>query len=212
MQLASLLPAVFGLVGVVVGAIMTFVRDMWFKSRQETRERQYLAIRVTAQLERFSAGCVAVVADDGLYHGQPDENGVHQAQAQEPTFEPEALQVDWKSMPPDLMYEVLSFPSLIERAKSKIEAEGDHASPPEYEEWFQERQYQYAKLGLQAAEISAKLRARIGLPERPAPDARWDPLQFMTQRRAEIDELRAKWASEPLPFGLGSPSAAPESN
>ncbi|KWN75012.1 hypothetical protein WM23_26690 [Burkholderia ubonensis] len=213
MLLASLLPAVFGLAGVIVGAVMAFARELWFKRKQEQKDREYLAIRVTLQLERYVAGCTAVVADDGLYHGQPDENGAHQPQVEEPKFEPESLQVEWKSLPQDLMYEVLvEFPFWTERAKSRIDSEGDHAFPPEYEEWFEERQYQYADLGLKAAKLSEKLRMRIGLQSRPAPDADWDPLQFMAQRRAEIEARRAKRAAMPSPFDFAPADSAPKTD
>lgn len=212
MQLASLAPAIFGLVGVVVGAVMTFARDLWFQRQRDLKERQYLAIQVSSLLERYVSGCVEVVADNGLYHGQPDENGIYQAQAEEPKFEPELLQVDWKSLPPNLMYEILDFPLLIADVQSFLADVGDMSAPPDYEEWFEERQYQYAYLGLQAASLSERLRNRIGLPSRPRPVTEWDPLQFMAKRRDEIDALRAKMAAMPSPFGSGMVDTAPKVN
>ncbi|AIO69278.1 hypothetical protein [Burkholderia oklahomensis] len=213
MPYASLLPAVFGIFGVVVGAAMTFARDLWFKSKQDTKEREYLAVRVTSLLERYVAGCVEVVMDDGLHRGEPDEDGVYQAQAEEPKFEPESLPVEWKSLDPGLMYEVLvDFPSRIEHAKACIDNEGEHSFPPEYEEWFEERQYQYADLGRRAVALSVKLRTQAGLPQRPAPAADWNPHQVMANRRDEIDALRAKRAAMPSPFDVTPVDLAPRTD
>lgn len=121
MQESSLLPAISGLVGVIVGAVLTALREYFFQRRSDLKDREYLAIQVSCQLERYVAGCVAVVADNGLYHGETDENDEYTAQAIVPKFEPELLKVEWKSLPVKLMHEVLDFPVKAEKANSTID-------------------------------------------------------------------------------------------
>jgi hypothetical protein len=188
--------AVFGLVGVIIGAILTaaltVLREIWFQRRKDAKDREYLAIQVSGQLERYGAGCVEVVRDYGRYQGQRNAQGECEVQAEEPKFEPELLKVEWKSLPVDLMYEILDFPIRAEEAKRHSDSASEHAFPPDYEDWFVERQYQYAKLGLAASSLAAKLRDNVGLPPRPAPDKYWNPLEFMANRVSEVEQQRKK--------------------
>jgi hypothetical protein len=63
------------------------------------------------------------------------------------------------------MYQILNFPVDIGQANSIITSVYDHvAFPPDYEEGFEERKYQYSKLGLTAFEINNKLRILGNLP------------------------------------------------
>jgi hypothetical protein len=186
--------AIFGLIGVVVGAFLTAIlalaRELWIQSRKDAKERECLAIQVSCQLERYVAGCVGVVADDGLYQGQTNEHGEREEQATPPKFEPELLKVEWKSLEVGMMYEILDFPLRAEEAKSYIDSVAEHAFPPDHWEWFEERQYQYAKLGLHAASLAARLRDSAGIPARPATTGPWDPLAFMAERLAKIEIKR----------------------
>jgi hypothetical protein len=186
--------AIFGLIGVVVGALLTGLRELWFQRRKDAKEREFLAIQVSGHLERYVSSCADVVADDGLYMGAPNEHGEHEAQALIPTFEPELLKVEWKSLSATMMYEILDLPVRAEEANAYVTGMGEHATPPDYSEWFEERQYQYAMLGLAAADLAARLRSIAGLPPRPARPSGWDPVQFMANRRSEIDQRREKLA------------------
>jgi hypothetical protein len=192
--------AIFGLIGVIVGAALTTLKEWWFQRQKDKKEREYLVIQVSGQLERFVAGCVEVVRDDGTYHGQRDKNGECHVQVPAPTFAPETLNVEWKSLDARLMYEILDFPSRVAEADSWIESAHENAFPPDFDDLFEERQYQYAKLGLAASSLAARLRDSLGLPPRPAPEGHWDPLDFMRQnvsateqKRKELKERHAPW-------------------
>lgn len=196
--------AVFGLVGVIIGAILTaaltVLREIWLQRRKDAKDREYLAVQVSGQLERYVAGCVEVVRDYGLYQGQRNAQDQCEVQAEEPKFEPELLKVEWKSLPVDLMYEILDFPVRAEEAKRHSDSAYEHAFPPDYEDWFVERQYQYAKLGLAASSLAAKLRDNVDLPPRPAPNKYWNPLEFMANRVSEVEQQRKKWEQEAAPW------------
>lgn len=108
--------ALFGLVGVFVGAMLTWVREVWSDRRTRGRHARYLAIRVVCVLDRYIESCAEVVSDDGLCHGQRNEQGylVPQIPLPAPPAFPEDL--DWKSIEPSLMYLILSLPSRVGRA------------------------------------------------------------------------------------------------
>ncbi len=192
-----MIAAIFGLIGVMVGALLTIAKDWWFQSMKSKKDAEYLAIQVSCALEQYSGQCAVVVGDDGLYQGQPDENGCRRSQVSEPAFELESLKVEWKSLPAHLMYEVLDFPYKVKVASQSVAAKFDYvAMPPDYEEGFEERQFQFATLGITASNLAAKLRDYVELPARIAVD--WDPVSYMKEQKTTIEQQRTERASRHL--------------
>jgi len=187
--------AIFGLVGVFLGAVLTVAREWWFQSRKTRKDAEYLSIQVSCELERYVAMCAEVVGDDGLCDGLPDEDGCHSIQVQAPEFDPMSLNVEWKSLPANLMYEILDFPYKTEVANQAIAAAFEYeAGPPDYWEGFEERQLQYATLGLAASELATKLRSHVDLPARSVGD--WNPVRYMKEKKSAIESKRAKRAAQ----------------
>lgn len=190
--------AIFGLVGVALGALLTVVREWWFQSRKNKKDAEYLSILVSCELERYAARCAEVVGDNGLCEGRPDENGYSSIQVETPKFESHAFSVEWKSLPALLMYEVLDFPYKAELAAQSVSAAFEYAAtPPDFSEGFEERQLKYACLGLAALELAAKLRGYVGLPPRDI--GKWNTAEYMEQHKADIESLRKERASQYVP-------------
>lgn len=116
--------AIIGLVGVVVGAVvtagLTMIREWMSERKEQKKNSEYLAILVSSMLDMYVAGCAEVVSDDGLCHGERNADGYREIHSTAPSFEPLSVQVEWKSLPSKLMNEVLSFPLEIEAAKSRL--------------------------------------------------------------------------------------------
>lgn len=180
--------AIFGLLGVVLGVFLGVMKDWWFQHRKTRKDAEYLAIQVSCELEAYAARCAEVVGDDGLCYGQPDEDGYHRPQTEAPQFNPKSFHVEWKSLPAGLMYEVLDFPYKAEMAQRHVSAVFEYAGPPDFSEGFEDRQLQYAALGIAAAQLATKLRDHAGLPKRPIGEE-WDPVCFMEEEKSKI-ELR----------------------
>jgi hypothetical protein len=178
--------AFIGLVGVVLGVFLSMFKD-WLLQRIKTKkEYEYLTIRVACVLDRFVYSCVDVVNDNGTYLGQYDKDGCAQVQVILPTFNPYDLDVEWKSIPHTLMYEILNFPNRIETANHTISSAFDYAaSPPYYEEGFAERQYQYSKLGICASKLATNLRNYGKLPTLEFPE-NWNPNKILNEKLAKI--------------------------
>lgn len=184
--------AIFGLVGVALGALLTVAREWWFQARKNKKDAEYLAILVSCELERYAARCAEVVGDDGLCEGRPAENGYLYSQVQAPKFEPQMFSVEWKSLPAPLMYEILDFPYKAEVAGQSVSAVFEYvATPPDFSEWFEERQLQYACLGITALKLATKLCAYAGLPARVGDK---NPADYLEQHKADIESYRKERA------------------
>lgn len=194
------IPAVFGLLGVIVGGLMA-VAGEWLANRA-SRDRQfnYLAVRVVHALDRLVMSCAEVVADDGLSDGQTDENGCRQIQVPYPWFEPDQLDVEWKLLSPKLLHEILNFPYKIELAERRILNEFEYGDgPPDFINGFETRRLLFGRLGLEANNKATELRKQVNLPEREKET--WDPIIFMeekllcieAERNARYERASSKW-------------------
>lgn len=193
--------AIFGLVGVVIGGLLTVAKEWWFHSRKNRKDAEYLSIQVSCELERYVARCAEVVGDNGLCQGQPDEKGYHTSQVEPPKFEPKSFNVEWKSLPANLMYEILDFPYKAEVACQSVSAAFKYtATPPDYWEGFEERQFQYATLGIAASQLATKLCNHVGLPARSVGD--WNPVHYMEEKKSAIELQRAERANQHSVPGL----------
>lgn len=130
----------------------------------------------------------------GLSDGQPDERGYHQIQVETPKFTIDGLSVEWKSLPAELMYKVLDFPNQVAEAASSASAAFEHATPPDFSEGFEERQFLFASLGLAASSLAAELREHARLPALERPHRQWDPVAYMSESKGKIEQRRAKRA------------------
>lgn len=183
--------ATFGLIGAVLGVSLTLLKEWWFQRRTNKKEFEYLSIRVSCMLDKFIAGCTDVVYDDGSSHGQYGPDGCAKIQVETPSFDPETIKVEWKSLPAKLMYEILSFPNEVETANQIISSTFEYeASPPDYGKGFEERQFQYAQLGIKASKLASKLRKLSSLPQHEV--SKWDPIEFMSTEKIKIEERRNK--------------------
>ena len=185
--------AVFGLIGVIVGGLLSIAKDWWLEKLSRAKNAEYLVIQISCALEQYALRCADVVNDDGLSYGQRDKDGCCRVQVTPPEFEPKTFDVEWKSLPVDLMDEILYFPYKAKLAAQHIAAvEKYEAGPPDYEEFFEERQRQYATLGIAAWELAGKLRKHKELPQRSAKiTGDWDPINDMERRKSEIDSQRS---------------------
>ncbi|MBN9591923.1 MAG: hypothetical protein J0I02_06780, partial [Alphaproteobacteria bacterium] len=67
--------AVFGLLGVLIGALLTTGKDIWAYFIGRRSSARYVAIRVVCVLDKYVEECAEVVLDDGLSYGSRDERG-----------------------------------------------------------------------------------------------------------------------------------------
>lgn len=185
--------AAAGLGGVWLGGYLTNHRET---KREESERRQaacYLATLVLAHLDRFSEGCVEVAFDDGTNEGLPaGDHGYHQATASAPVFDPLELKVEWTAISPELMYELLNLPHRTRELQRYLNMDPGFEEPPDFEEYFWTRQYEFAQLGLDVIDLAARLRSYAGLPPpAPGPSGRRRD-EVLSERRAKLTSDRRK--------------------
>jgi len=185
--------AVFGLIGVVVGSFLTIAKEWWFQHRRAKKDATFLSIKVSCELLKFAGSCANVAGD----HGEEDGNGCCVPRTSTPDFKPETFDVEWKALPDKLMFEVLDLPFKIEQADETISGVYEHvADPPDYPEWYEERQLQYATLGLSALGLASRLRSYAGLPLSKTDD--YYPGEYLGRKKTQIEESRAQMRSKQL--------------
>ena len=178
--------AVFGLAGVVVGAFLAWARESWSERVARKRRARYLAMRVLCVLDEYVIRCTEVAIDSG----QRNEDGYLQtriALPPPPSYPPD---VDWNSIDHELMYRLLSLPSRAEAASRIVAAVSDDAFPPDYDEVYEERHFQYAKLGLAANALARGVRQTYGISSEESVD--WNPIEYLERAKADVEESRRR--------------------
>ncbi|MGP3159351.1 hypothetical protein ACTVR5_11820 [Serratia marcescens] len=151
----------------------------YFARRREKRaaavklasERLFIATELVLLLEQFAEG--AHVATD---QGEPDQQGEYSPAVKPPELTVLDVSGDWRALPPLIMYRIRELPILQSEARRDIAAASEHSWAPYHKEGFQERQYQYVRLGLKALILSRRLRKLAGLP-----DTRLDATEWSAQ-------------------------------
>jgi hypothetical protein len=173
----------------LAGAVIALIGTYFLNRKDTERAARYLAIRVVCIFDKYLEDCVSVVKDDGLSYGQRTPEGYLEPQEKSPGAPIFPNDVDWKSIDHSLMYEILSFPSDVEAADRGIAFTWDViASPPDYEEGFEDRAFHYAQFGLRAYELARKLRKAYKIPAKEYGD--WNPVSELEDELKKIKEAR----------------------
>lgn len=184
-----MIEALIGLVGVIVGSVITITRESWTSWRAHRREGSYSAIRLIGMLEEYADRCIDVVYDDGTVGGRPaartsDGQEYHEAQATAPDPLNYPDDIGWRSLPEALMHRAIALPNKARSTNRHIQAASEWASPPDYQEVFEPRQKGYAQLGLDALEIARDLRMHFGISaeSRDSLNPDWNPMDALRER------------------------------
>lgn len=188
--------ALFGLLGVLVGAFIPWIKEVLIRKRTRLEHATYLAVRIICILDEYVDKCVAVVGDDGSVMGQAshqDEDGSehYRPVVPLPTAPEFPSDLDWKSINSTLMYRILTLPNSVRSTNNRIEwASDEEAWPPYYEEVFDSRQKGYAKLGLEAIDIIEHLRSTYKLPVKlhDLQNTDWNPKTVLEEKIRKLEE------------------------
>ena len=201
----DLIVAGIGLFGVLLGSLITVSKDAWASSRQRRRDGSYAAIRIVNILDEYAHKCIDVVQDDGTLYGQMarTEDGEECRDARVASPPPLVFpdDIDWRSLNKKLMHRILALPSMARSTNRYISVASEHAYPPDYDEYFEARQEGYAKLGVEALDISDVLRQRFSIETkgRAQLGTEWSPEQFLRETITKFEKrhsARAKKSAE----------------
>jgi hypothetical protein len=190
MEFKDYASGVFGLAGVIIGAGLTTLKDVYLQARKERKALEYLAVQVSFALDDYVHGALEVVFDDGLDDGQRDDRGCLQATVEYPELRPDKLELEWTSLPAEMMHEVFDLPIRTKDAIGAIGQVAEHGmGPPDYEDYFEERVIQFASLGLQASDLADRIRALAVLPGRRSTPS-WNPVDELRTRSTKAKDRR----------------------
>ncbi len=191
-NISAIISALSGLAGVGIGAYLTHLRERHNAKIQDERDGSYLAVHVTSHLDRFTNGCCSCALDDGTEYGRPaGEDGRFRATVDSPQFNPLEVDVEWKVLPKDLMYDILQIPSKRESINNQLAGIAEHSDPFEQGEYFWSRQSEYAKLGLYTSDVAKRLRKHAGLPIEEASTGDWNRDERLQEIIDNIEKKRA---------------------
>lgn len=122
------------------------------------RERYFIGTELVFLLEQFAEGCASVATDNGFENQQR----VTVPSTTLPQLSYSAVTGDWRALPVRLMYKLRELPVLQSESDRTIDAV-DFIGP-DYDDFFEARQYEYTRLGLKAIILSRHLRKLAGFP------------------------------------------------
>lgn len=208
-NVSAIISALSGLAGVGIGAYLTHLREQHNAKIKDERDGSYLAILVASHLDRFANGCLHCALDDGTEYGQPaGGDGRYQTTVESPQFNPLEIDVEWKVLPKDLMYDILQIPGKREHIISRLAGIAEHGDPYDQDEYFWSRQRGYAELGLHTAAVAKRLRKHAGLPIEEVQSGEWSRDDSLREVIEDIDQKRVAYEERLAKSGAKKPTFA----
>lgn len=177
------------LIGLYFASKLTERREAKKEKIQSDKETRYLAILVTAHLDKVVKSCMSVMLDDGNVN---ERSGSLSFATSPPVFDPLAIDADWRVLPTDLMQKVLELPYNIERIEERLVGiwENDFG---DCQDCIDARQYDYAVLGLATASLMRSLREDAGIPFPELKVGEWSRDEFISDKIQKIEDQRKKF-------------------
>ncbi|MCC7596133.1 hypothetical protein IGS61_01455 [Janthinobacterium sp. FW305-129] len=141
-----------------------------------------------------------VAQDDGTSNGRPagERGEFHAITVNLPSFDPLDLKVDWKVLPTGLMYRILNLPYQTEQLANQIAGVFEYDYPPDYADFFWERQHGFAELGLEVDELVKQLRVHAGLPTPIPKKGEWNRGSLLREQRDKLVRVREEFESQQM--------------
>ncbi|MBU9809438.1 hypothetical protein J1785_06730 [Rahnella sp. SL6] len=138
------------------------------------KELLFIATELVFHLEWFADLCVKVATDTGY----EDSSGITRFSVRPEVLSLTDISGDWRVLPRQLMYRIRELPVLQNSTDRAISIAEEHDYPPDYDDTFYARRYQYTRLGLKTIILARRVRKLVGLPLDTAP---WSELPVLWQ-------------------------------
>lgn len=190
--ITGLMTGGIALTGIWLTHWFTLKREKLASEDRLQREHYFIATELVFLLERYADECAGVATDDGEY----DASGERDTVTALPVLTLDDVKGDWRVLPGLLMFRIRELLMLQHESKRMIAGAAEYDTPPDYKCYFQERQYQYARLGLKAIIQARRLRKSAGLPATRLDATNWSAQPAMwtvwrrERRRRAADVIR----------------------
>lgn len=182
---------VIGLTVTIILATVGWLNSILKEWRERKRKARYLAVRVVPILDQFLNDCSACVGDDGLWHGDTDENGYSPPREKLPSPPDYPDDIDWLCIDYKLMYGLLLLPHRIKSATEAISwMDLNIATPPDFDEGFEARWWRLPPIAIDAEKFAKKLRSKFRLPDRD--DEKFNPMTEILKAQQRSETIAAE--------------------
>lgn len=182
------LGAILGVGGTIIaqaisGSIGT-VKELWFARRKRRWDARHLALRTILILDDFVGECYGAAFDSPEFDPRDDTKFRFRNPTPDLVMPEDA---DWRLLEPKLMEDVMWLPSRFQNVKDGLNALD--CFPPDFDDLFEHRAEDYAKLGMRSLDLIDRLCKEYGIskPERPE---YYDPREGFQRK---IDEIALFW-------------------
>lgn len=174
-----------GLVGVFLGAVIA-AATKWVEHKFASgRDARYLATVLSVQLERLVIACAEVATDCG----EPDAQGNMSPRVQAPELRLELIQGNWRALSPELMHAVHLLPYKLDLASAAASAAYENDMPPDWDDFYETRQLEYARVGLEVDRVASDLSRNFKYSRPGWPG--WNPVVTLASVIDGIDVRRS---------------------
>jgi hypothetical protein len=183
------------ILGLWLASRLTEIREGKKEKIRIEKEAIYIAILLTAHLDKVVTSCLNVTYDDGTIEGRPagDDGQTYQSTTSAPVFESLKIECDWRVLPTELMQGVLELSHKIERLNNKHAEIAAAEGPPDYGDYFLSRQYDFAKLGLETAKLMSDLRIHAGIPFAELKEGEWTRNDCFTEKIEDVKKTQREY-------------------
>jgi hypothetical protein len=163
---------------------LNWIREIVTARLKRRHDAEVVAFSLALQLDKLISQCSDVVNDEGE---EDRDTGEWHAMKKFPTLAfPE--NTNWSSLQRKFQYRIRWLPNELDTAVHAIQEAAEIGGPPDYYEYFQERQIRAAEIGLEALSIRQRLTDKYGV--RPFDRGKWDPKDEFKAKIAVIERSR----------------------
>lgn len=182
------LGAVLGAGGTIIAqaasGVLGTAKELWLLRTKRRWDARHLALRTILSLDEFVGQCYGAAFDSPEF--DPRDNTTFQFRNAAPNLVmPE--DADWRLLEPKLMEDVMWLPSHFHNVKDGLNALDCY--PPDFNNLFEHRAEDYAKLGMRSLDLIDRLCREYGIQKPERPDY-YDPEEGFQRK---INEIAAFW-------------------
>lgn len=184
-------------IGAALGGVSLthhYTRSREEKAASARREAElyFISTELVFRLKRFAQECSAVVQDEGEEY----DKGYTQTTVSAEAFSTDDIAGDWRVLPVSILYRIRELSVLIPEANRYISVVSEWDNPPDWQMTFQERRYQYSRLGMKAVLLSKRLRKLNRMPSSRLDASKWSAQSVLWEHWRRERRRRAKFARE----------------
>lgn len=179
--------------GLVLFALNWLREHLTAKWRRQT-EAEVLAFSLATELDRLISECSDVINDPRM---EDPQTGMTEATVGIPSIA-FGDNLPWSAFPKRLHYRIRALPNKIDAAVRSCASEAEYGDgPPDYSDYFREREIRFAWIGLEASALRFELTKTYGVDYLDR--GNWNPEDDFKATIAKVEKHKAMLANLPEP-------------